>query len=71
MWADVLARPMQGKTFKEMRAALMNCKVDYSEDSCNNERLMEGRVQSELMEISLTHHRNALGAVPNCEMVTK
>ena len=29
MWADVLNKPKQGKVFREFRAALMNCPVDY------------------------------------------
>ena len=41
MWADLLTEPMQGQSFKKMRAALMNCKVDYSKDNCDNVRLME------------------------------
>jgi hypothetical protein len=31
MWADVLTKPLQGTAFKEMRAKLMNCKVNYKE----------------------------------------
>ena len=33
MWADVLTKPLQRTTFKEMRAMLMNFPVDYV-DSC-------------------------------------
>ena len=29
MWADVLTKPLQRTTFKEMRAMLMNCPMDY------------------------------------------
>jgi hypothetical protein len=32
MWADVLTKPLQGLKFMKMRAFLMNCPVDYSED---------------------------------------
>ena len=32
MWADILTKPMQGKAFREMRAKLMNCAVDYTDD---------------------------------------
>ena len=32
IWADVLTKPLQGLKFKKMRAFLMNCPVDYSED---------------------------------------
>ena len=32
MWADILTKPLQGSTFCTMRAFLMNCPVDYSED---------------------------------------
>ena len=32
MWADVLTKPLQGMEFKQMRAELMNCLVEYEED---------------------------------------
>ena len=32
MWADVLTKPLQGMAFKQMRAELMNCSVEYQED---------------------------------------
>lgn len=32
MWADVLTKPLQGLKFRQMRAVLMNCPLDYSED---------------------------------------
>ena len=32
MWADVLTKPLQGLAFKQMRAQLMNCSVEYEED---------------------------------------
>jgi hypothetical protein len=32
MWADVLTKPLQGAKFRLMRAFLMNCPIDYSED---------------------------------------
>ena len=32
MWADVLTKPLQGSKFYKMRAFLMNCAVDYSEE---------------------------------------
>ena len=31
MWAGVLTKPLQGAKFREMRAVLMNCPIDYSE----------------------------------------
>ena len=43
MQADMLANPIQGQSFKEMSVALMICEVDYSEDHCDNARLMEGK----------------------------
>ena len=33
MWANILTKPLQGVKFCEMRAFLMNCPTDYSEDS--------------------------------------
>ncbi len=32
MWADVLTKPLQGSKFRQMRAFLMNCPIDYAED---------------------------------------
>ncbi len=32
MWANVLTKPLQGAQFRLMRAFLMNCPIDYSED---------------------------------------
>jgi hypothetical protein len=32
MWADILTKPLQGSKFRIMRAFLMNCPADYSED---------------------------------------
>jgi len=32
MWADILTKPLQGVKFRQMRAFLMNCSTDYSED---------------------------------------
>jgi hypothetical protein len=32
MWSDVLTNPLQGLKFNQLRAFLMNCPVDYSED---------------------------------------
>lgn len=31
MWADVLTKPLQGAKFRQMRAFLMNCPIDYAE----------------------------------------
>jgi len=31
MWADVLTKPLQGAKFRQMRAFLMNCPIDYHE----------------------------------------
>ncbi len=32
MWANILTKPLQGSKFRTMRAFLMNCPLDYSED---------------------------------------
>ena len=32
VWADILTKPLQGKAFREMRAVLMNCPVDYIDE---------------------------------------
>jgi hypothetical protein len=36
MWADVLTKPLQGAKFRLMRAFLINCPIDYSDDSVTN-----------------------------------
>ena len=36
MWADVLTKPLQGAKFRLMRAFLMNCPIDYSENHVIN-----------------------------------
>ena len=36
MWADVLTKPLQGAKFRLMRAFLMNCPIDYSDDPVTN-----------------------------------
>ena len=61
MWADVLTKPMQGLAFKKMSAALMNCEVDYSEDNCDNAKLIEGSRTS--VETSPARRRSVLGEV--------
>ena len=33
MWADVNTKPKQGRVYKEMRAVLMNCPVDYIDET--------------------------------------
>jgi hypothetical protein len=33
MWADVLAKPLQGQKFRDMRAFLQNCSQDYDDDA--------------------------------------
>ncbi len=37
MWADILTKPLQGMAFKQMRAELMNCLVEYEEDEDEDE----------------------------------
>jgi hypothetical protein len=32
MWADILTKPLQGSKFHQMRAILVHCSIDYSED---------------------------------------
>jgi hypothetical protein len=32
MWADILTKPLQGHRFRHLRAVLMNCPINYSED---------------------------------------
>ena len=36
MWEDVLTKPLQGLKFMKMRAFLMNCPVNYSEEPTSN-----------------------------------
>ena len=46
MWADVLAKPLQGMAFKRMQAELMNCSVDYEEDE-ERETTLDTKLLSE------------------------
>jgi hypothetical protein len=32
MWADVVTKPLQGQTFRDMHAFLQNCLRDYDDD---------------------------------------
>ncbi len=32
MWADILIKPLQGLAFRTMRAALMNCLINYEDE---------------------------------------
>jgi hypothetical protein len=38
MWADILTNPLQGTAFRQMRAKMMNCKVNYEEDKVEFEQ---------------------------------
>ena len=38
MWADVLTKPLQGRAFREMRAVLMGCPVDYDDEVAGREK---------------------------------
>ena len=33
MWSDVLTKPLSGRKFRELRAQLMNCPVDYDDEA--------------------------------------
>ena len=33
MWADILNKPKQGKSFREFRSELMNVPLDYDDDA--------------------------------------
>jgi hypothetical protein len=50
MWADVLTKPLQGMTFKRVRAELMNCSVDYEEDD-ERETTLHAKLLSERGQI--------------------
>jgi hypothetical protein len=39
MWADILTKPLQGKAFREFRAKLMNCAVNYQDDDSVSEEV--------------------------------
>jgi hypothetical protein len=38
MWADVLTKPLQGRSFRLMRSKLMNCSVDYEDQEVLEEK---------------------------------
>ena len=42
MWADINTKPKQGMVFKEMRAILMNCPVDYIDETDPRSALKQG-----------------------------
>ncbi len=50
MWVDVLTKPLQGMTFKRMRAELMNCSVNYEENE-ERETTLTARSLSEKGQI--------------------
>ena len=33
MWADIITNPLQVRSFREFRAELMNCSVDYEDEN--------------------------------------
>ena len=37
MWVDVQTKPLQGRAYREQRAKLMNCPVDYAEEDATTE----------------------------------
>jgi hypothetical protein len=58
MWANVLTKPLQGTAFRQMRAKLMNCKVNYEEDEV-------------AIEQSIAKARRAKKAIPATGRLTK
>jgi hypothetical protein len=42
-WADILAKPLQGKAFRMMRAKLMNCDDDYFESKAKRKERTKGK----------------------------
>ncbi len=58
MWAGVLTKQLQGTAFRQMRAKLMNCKVNYEEDKV-------------AFEQSIAKAKHARRAIPATGRVTK
>jgi len=58
MWADALTKPLQGMVFKQMRAELMNCSVEYEED--------EERETSQPLKPLPKGGKGSLQAPPEC-----
>jgi len=47
MWADILTKPLQGKAFREMRAVLMGCAVDWKEEESEAKRAPAAKARPE------------------------
>ncbi len=47
MWADVLAKPLQGQMFRDMQVFLQNCSRDYDDDL---ERQQDEQVRQSMKE---------------------
>jgi hypothetical protein len=43
MWVDALTKPLQGMAFRNMRAQLMNCAINYKDE--------EEKTQTKLMPV--------------------
>ncbi len=42
MWPDILTKPLQGQQFKQTRAFLQSCAVEYDDDAeCKKDELKE------------------------------
>jgi len=63
MWADVLIKPLQGAKFCPMRAFLMNCPLDYSEDH-GNDVLPTSTPTLSKTKISSSNPKHSLPFVP-------
>ena len=37
IWANIFTKPLQGKAFRELKAELINCPVDYEEESTHED----------------------------------
>jgi hypothetical protein len=57
MWSDVLTKPKQGTPFKKMRAELMNCEVNYNDET---ERL---KTHPKLLPVDNSPQASSIGTI--------
>jgi hypothetical protein len=43
MWADLLTKPLQGKTLGVMRSKLMNCSEEYKDNETNDKNSAQAK----------------------------
>ena len=64
MWADVLAKPLQGQKFRDMRAFLQNCSQDYNDDAELQTDKLAWRLMNQLVK-TVASLRECVGELAN------